>query len=224
MHWLAIILLAAVPEITDAIQKLGAGKFADREAGMVALAQLAETNSTAVLDECVRAYTATHDPEVKSRLRTTMARTVDKYLYRAPRGFLGIRLQPGNIIIGAGGKLVVNGVTVPPDAVWVTGVVDGSAAAKLGMQANDFILAVDDQRMTNSAAFTKYVQSRRPGTAVKLRVLRADQTNDLEAVLGELPQEARDQILSEEGGREYFRTWLREQLKSPEFDKGQPAR
>jgi hypothetical protein len=199
-------------EIADAIGELGASRFAAREAGLQHLLTLAESDFSAVLREGVRAYRRAQDPEVKVRLRKLLQQVVDLYVYRAPRGFLGIRLQGGNIIIGGGGQVVINGVTVQPDAVWVTGTVENSAAEKIGIKANDFILAVDDRRMVNTTEFTKYVQSKRPGTTVKLQVLQGVNTNVLEAVLGELPQEARELILTEEGSREFFKNWLREQV------------
>lgn len=216
MRVAAIILLLCASvsgsEITDAIGELGAEQFATREAGVQHLVKLAERDSDGVLRECVRSYWQSSDPEVKVRLRSTMQQVVDQYIYRAPRGFLGIRLQGGNIIIGGGGKLVINGVTVPPDAVWVTGTVENSAAERLGILPNDFILAVDGKRMTTTTEFTGYIQSRRPGVKVQLRVLRGERTNQMEAVLGELPQETRDQILTESGSHDFFMNWLSEQL------------
>ncbi|MCG3149166.1 MAG: hypothetical protein PCFJNLEI_02625 [Verrucomicrobiae bacterium] len=209
--WCCTCLVAA--EVQDAIGALGAGTFAAREAGIARLVKLAETDVPTVLQECVNAYRQSSDPEVKTRLRTVLQRVVDQYIYRAPRGFLGIRLQGGNIIIGGGGRLIINGVTVPADAVWVTGTVENSAAEKIGLKPNDFILAVDDRKTVNTAEFTRYVQSKRPGTTVKLRVLQGGKTNEMEAVLGELPAEARDQILTDEGSREFFRTWLKEQTE-----------
>ncbi|MEI6083789.1 MAG: PDZ domain-containing protein [Verrucomicrobiota bacterium] len=216
MRALAIFLLLSAgvtaSEITDAIGELGAGRFAAREAGLQQLVTLAQRDSAGVLQECARAYRQSVDPEVKARLRSVLQQVVDQYVYRAPRGFLGIRLQGGNIIIGGGGKLIINGVTVPPDAVWVTGTVEDSAAEKIGIKPNDFILAVDDKRVVTSAEFTRYVQSKRPGTKVKLQVLQGANTNMMEAVLGELPQEARDMILTEDGSREFFKTWLHDQV------------
>lgn len=196
-------------ELDDALAGLGARTFAEREAAMRRIVELADRDPAAVLPACARYYRASSDPEVRYRLRRTLAKLVDKHLYRTPRGFLGIRLN--NVVIQAGGRLIINGVEMPSSGIWVGGVIENSAAEKAGLLADDVIIAVDDLRPGNPGEFTRYIQSRAPGTRVRLEVVRAGATNVVEATLGELPAEQAQQILTEEGSREFFKDWLKEQ-------------
>ncbi len=200
--------------VVKAIRELGDDKHFVREQAERLLFELSASNHVAVLAECVIAYQNTKDPEVEHRLRSVMRRVVDKRLYRLPRAFLGIRMN--NVFIGGGGHLVINGVNIPAGAIWVGGVIEGTAAEKAGIQANDFILQVDDRRWseTNHGEFTAYIQSKNPGQKVKLVVLRGEETNRMEVVLGDLPPEQSELVYTDEGSRQYFEAWFRAQLGS----------
>ncbi len=253
----AILLLVAsvsASEITDAIRDLGAGKFAEREAGVQRLLKIAETDSASVLQQCANVFPQTDDPEVKSRLRGVMQKVVDQYVYRAPRGFLGIQIGnagqagglnvQGNVVVRQGGALVINGgfvnmgavniegdgkmivnnVTITTNSgVWVSSLVPGAPAERAGMQPNDFITSVDGRELRGQD-FIRYVQSKRPGTSVKLSVARGEQTNQMEVALGELPAEQRDKIVTDEGSREFFRNWLRDQTGAAVSNSVAPAK
>ena len=207
-------LVAAALPVDELIVRLGSAKYADREQASQQLIALAETNHVIVLNECVRAYKRTDDPEVRYRLRVAMERVVDQSIYRAPRGFLGIRL---NNVINAGGKIILNGVTMPAEGIWVGGTIENTAAAQAGLQVNDFIISVDDRPWGGWKAtdFTGYIQAKPPGTPVKLTVVRGEATNQLNVVLGDLPREQRDMILTEQGSREFFEKWYRDQFAPP---------
>ena len=47
---------------------------------------------------------------------------------------------------------------------------------------------------------------------MKLTVLRGSGTNEMEAIVGDLPAAERSRIYSEENARTFFQNWLREQL------------
>jgi len=216
-QWLAFVLIAlplfASPadDIQRAIGNLGHEQFTQREAAQQRLLKLAESDHKAVLAACVSPYRQTQDPEVKTRLRDVMATLVDKHLFRAPRGYLGVRLNRVNV---RGGQLVVAGTIVPPGAVWVSQVLDDAGAQKAGMQANDCIIAVDGKPCESGPdGFIEYVQTKRPGDHLKLSVLRGTTTNAADAVLGDLPATEAERIYSKERGDEFFQRWLAEQTE-----------
>jgi C-terminal processing protease CtpA/Prc len=206
------LLAATVDDIQRAIGKLGHEQFAQREEAQQQLLKLAETDHKAVLAACVSPFRQSEDPEVKMRLKELMATVVDKYLFRAPRGYLGVRLNRVHV---RGGQLVIAGTAVPPGAVWVSQVLDDSGAQKAGLQANDFIIAVDGKQWENGPdGFIEYVQTKRPGEHLKLSIVRGTTTNAADAVLGELPATEAERIYTKENGDEFFRRWLAEQTES----------
>ena len=201
----------AADDIRAVIGKLGADKFAEREAAQQQLLKLADTAHTNVLAACVSLYRQAQDPEVKTRLREIMETVVDKYLFRAPRGYLGVRLNRVNV---RGGQLVVQGMIVPPGGVWVSQVLDDGGAQKAGMQPNDVIIAVDGKPCDSGPdGFIEYVQTKRPGEKLTLSVVRDAATNAVTAVLGELPDSEKERIYSKERGDEFFQRWLSEQTE-----------
>jgi C-terminal processing protease CtpA/Prc len=200
----------AADDIRAVIGKLGADKFAEREAAQQQLLKLADTAHTNVLAACVSLYRQAQDPEVKTRLREIMETVVDKYLFRAPRGYLGVRLNRVNV---RGGQLVVQGMIVPPGGVWISQVTADSPGAKAGLQPNDFIIGVDEKKWEgNVEKFIAAVQSKRPGEHLKLTVIRDNATNTADAVLGELPSELAEKIHTKERAAEFFERWLAERL------------
>jgi len=198
-------------DIQRAIGELGHERFAEREAAQQRLLKLAESDHKAVLAACVPVFRQTRDPEVRTRLKEVMATVVDKCLFRAPRGYLGVRLNRVHV---RGGQLVIAGTAVPPGAVWVSQVLEDTGAQKAGLQANDFIITVDDKRWeTGPDGFIEYVQTKRPGEHLKLSIVRGTTTNAADAVLGELPATEAERIYTKENGDEFFRRWLAEQTE-----------
>jgi len=199
-------------EIQRAITNLGHERFAQRQAAQQELLKMADADHKAVLAACLPVYRQTSDPEVKMRLQEVMAAVVDKYLFRAPRGYLGVRLN--RVHVRGGGQLIIAGTTVPPGAVWVSQVLEDTAAQKAGLQPNDFIIAVDDKPWDSGPdGFIEYVQSKRPGERLKLTVVRGAVTNNAEAVLGELPPAEAERIYTKENSEEFFQRWLAEQIE-----------
>ncbi|MCX7887152.1 MAG: PDZ domain-containing protein [Verrucomicrobiae bacterium] len=209
-----MLLAATTDQIQHAITELGHQRFAVREAAQQRLLQLADTDHKAVLAACVTVYRQTRDPEVKLRLKEAMAAIVDKHLFRAPRGFLGVRLN--RVLVRGAGQFIVAGTVIPPGAVWVAQVIEESPAQKAGLQNNDCIIAVDDKPCEEGPdAFIEYIQSKRPGEQVKLSVLRGNTTNTTTAVLGELPAAEAERLYTKERSEDFFQRWLTEQLRKP---------
>ncbi len=204
--------LSSTNEIIQTIGDLGHAQYAAREAASQRLLKLAETAHQVVLQQCLRVYAQTRDPEVKARLRDAMETIVDRHLFRAPKGYLGVGLNRVNVM--GNGQLVIQNRVMPPGSVWVNRVIEDTAAQKAGIQPNDFIIAVDDKKWeTGPDGFIQYIQSKSPGEKVKLSLLRDTTTNTVEAVLGELPKAEQEQLYTTEKSREFFENWLADALK-----------
>ncbi len=72
----------------------------------------------------------------------------------------------------------------------ITKVGDESPAQKAGLEVGDVVVGVNGQRIDTSAKLRLIVSGQKPGSAVKLDVLRDGRKVELKAVLEELPQEA----------------------------------
>jgi C-terminal processing protease CtpA/Prc len=201
--------MAAEEPVAAVVKRLGAEKFAERQAAERELVQLAERGHEAVLRVCVAGYRQSTDPEVRLRLKSAMEQIVEKHLFGAPRGFLGIQIN--NVFIGEGGQVIINGVQVPARAIWVGNVVENSGAAKAGLQPNDIITAVNGEQWPDGpTGFTRFIQAKKPGSVVKLTVLRGNETKEVAATLGDLPEAERERLGLRQ--REFFEQWWRENI------------
>ena len=91
-------------------------------------------------------------------------------------------------------------------SVWVGGVIDNTAAQKAGLQGNDVIVGVDGKTDLQVADFVKYIAAKQPGDHVKLDVIRGEATNVNDVILGDLPDEQRQQVMGP--SVDYFRKWF----------------
>jgi Do/DeqQ family serine protease len=85
---------------------------------------------------------------------------------KVERGYLGIFMQDVDQNIAKHFKLK------KPQGVIVTDVVKGSPAEKAGIKSGDLVLEIDGREVKNSIQLRAYVQSKKPGDKVKLKVLR----------------------------------------------------
>lgn len=98
------------------------------------------------------------------------------------RGYLGVKLQrlePGmaesmNLPLGTHGALIAS-------------VDDGTPAAQAGIAAGDVITAVNEKPIKNEVEVTNTIGLLRPGTEVKLAVLREGRTKSFDVKLGRYP-------------------------------------
>ncbi len=97
---------------------------------------------------------------------------------RIERGYLGIFMQDVDQNIAKHFKLK------KPQGVIVTDVVKGSPAEKAGIKQGDLILEIDGKEVKNSIQLRAYVQSRKPGDKVKLKIIRDGKNLELSVTLG----------------------------------------
>jgi S1-C subfamily serine protease len=93
-----------------------------------------------------------------------------KKIRRRPRAVLGITAAPGAVDL---------------QGVLVARVQKGSGADKAGIQKNDSILEINEEKMEGVAQLVKTIRAMKPGDKVKLKVRRRARVMELEAVLGE---------------------------------------
>jgi Do/DeqQ family serine protease len=97
---------------------------------------------------------------------------------KVERGYLGIFMQDVDQNIAKHFKLK------KLQGVIVTDVVKGSPAEKAGIKSGDLILEIDGREVKNSIQLRAYVQSKKPGDKVKLKVLRDGKEMEINVNLG----------------------------------------
>ena len=68
-----------------------------------------------------------------------------------------------------------------------TAVIPDTAAAKAGLKADDIILAINGQKITQDNSLAKIMKNLQPGDRIMLKILRMGKEITAEAVLGERP-------------------------------------
>lgn len=188
------------------IHDLGAEGFRTRRDAQRTLETLGREHVDAVLKNCLSVYATNTDVEVQQRLDDIMFMLVDKEIFDAPKGFMGIRLSK-TILPGEGDAIV--------HAIEANEIIDNTGAAEAGMQVGDLILSVNDKPVPpdpSTLAFTSYVQSMRPGTIIQLKILRDGKPKNMKMKLGERPREASIYFRFQQSVEEFYDQWLQTEL------------
>lgn len=100
---------------------------------------------------------------------------------RVSRGWLGVGIQSLN-------PKLANRLGVPDgtQGVLVSGIVNGTPAAKAGLEAGDVIVAIDGEKMTSPGQLRNTIAMKGGGASVDLGVLRNGKVRDFAVKLGEL--------------------------------------
>ena len=121
----------------------------------------------------------------------TLTAVLGEHPDEAGRAYLGIRVAPAHRI----GITEFEIEALPDDleivetAVQVQEVIAGSAAEAAGLQVGDRILAVDGQQLGEENDPAELIGSYRPGDQITLTVEREGEALEIEATLGEAPDE-----------------------------------
>lgn len=102
---------------------------------------------------------------------------------RVQRGKLGVVIQ------GMDEELAKSFGLDKPEGALVANVEEGSPAAKAGIQAGDVIVAVDGQKVKDSADLPRLIGRRKPGEAVRVELLRQGKRLEKSVTLAELDED-----------------------------------
>jgi len=115
---------------------------------------------------------------------STIRRIADQLVRdgRAVHPYVGIRYVPLNAATAAElGTDVREGIAVGD-------VVDGSPAARAGIEARDIVVAIDGQPLRGESAFAEAIERHGPGDTLTFTVRRGGDQRDFRVQLGEAPQ------------------------------------
>jgi predicted metalloprotease with PDZ domain len=192
---------------------LNAEEFRTREAAQGKLLEWAREQGEPATDALFHQFKTSSDPEVRDRCLGILRELVNDQYQMDGKGWVGISMD----------SEIAN---VPGDprarsVIRVTAVLPDSAALAAGLQVNDLIAGLEDDVWhlgLASSAFSEKIQKMKPGTKVKLKILRDGKLMDLEVKLGKRPFYADDPFLGglhenleaaeREAKETYFREWL----------------
>lgn len=110
------------------------------------------------------------------------------------RGWIGVQIQPVT-------QEIADGLRLPkPEGALIAGVQSGSPAASADLKPSDVVVAVDGQPIRDARELSRRVGTARPGTAVRLTVIRDGAERTVNLTLGRLEDQSQRASL-EEGGR-----------------------
>lgn len=199
------------------LESLASDEFKEREAGQLALLAWAEEHQPAALDGVWMQYRSSPDPEIRQRCLMVLRELIAKrYLSEGP-GFLGIGLNYG--------RVAPPGEIAPVHAVLVTAVRQDTPASRAGIRIGDMIVGLDDKGWTNENSqvdFSERIAAKKPGTTVKLEIVRDGKRVEIEAVLKRRPANLEflrfglpqaDAAAEERAAIDaYFKAWLGERM------------
>ncbi len=100
---------------------------------------------------------------------------------KVQRGFLGIQMQDVD-------EKLAKSFNLPDQkGILVSEVVRGGGAEKGGIQTGDVIVAINGKKIEDMSVFRDSVAAMPPGTKVKLQIVRAGKSQDMELTLAERP-------------------------------------
>lgn len=210
----------------DMFKDLSSDDFKVREEAQNKVEQWARELSTEAIAPLFEQYKQLKSPEARSRIESILKEQVILKRFGAGPGFVGIRMQDGNV--------QVNGQVVP--AVGVIEVVKDSAAERAGLKIGDHVVGIDKVqfgddnlgRVAPSLVFSNYVRTKAANDVVDLKLLRNGEILDVKVTLMAMPDKVRqqqmDMNLHDSGTTEtekerYFQRWLLQELRKAEAKK-----
>ena len=200
---------------------LGSEEFRKRESAQAELLAWSREHPEEAKDELFRQSRVADDPEVRERCLGVLRELVNDEYLREGEGYLGIQMQQANEIVN------IPGEPKPRMAIRVIQVMPESAAELAGLQVNDLIAGLGDDKWHEGPAYDllrERIRQFKPDTRVTLKVLRNGGMMEIEVKLGRRPLQADmmffdprqvDPEAAERAAKDaYFRRWL-ERRKLP---------
>jgi tetratricopeptide (TPR) repeat protein len=92
--------------------------------------------------------------------------------------------SPPGVAPPPGGPLLGVVTTEEEQGMMVTEVDPDSGAEKAGIQPGDIIIEIDGKEVKDQSAFVNAIREHKPGDKIKIKVIRGDETIELDATLG----------------------------------------
>lgn len=108
---------------------------------------------------------------------------------RVRYGWLGIQINPQPVLANAGDRQALSemvGAMPPSEGLLIQRVVQGSPAARLGIQRFDVLLAIDGKKIVEATDFQKQMIDRKPGDQISLKYWSRGTTKTIQVTLEDL--------------------------------------
>lgn len=170
--------------IEEVVPLLGSESYETRQKSSQKLLELAKADPKKHAKTLAKFYYTNKNPEVRSRLKTTLNDLYnEKFVPEAP-GYLGVMHEVNQVEL-KGAKQA---------SILVLRVVAGTAAQKAGLQAGDNILAIDELDLAKIPAhqvrdrFSRQIKQAKANTVIKIKILRKQKVVEISAKLGAYTQ------------------------------------
>lgn len=174
---------AGLPE--QIFDRLKSDEFRIREEAQTQMLQWARLNPAIAVDELYRQSQTAADPEQRTRCLSILRDLILEEFEEQGQGFVGIQMQDTIVKVPEEDKVLTL------RAVRITHVLQGMAAEAAGLKVNDTIIGLNGKKWTNevvSGAFMESVKKLKPGTKVKLEIMRMNKVQEVEVTLCRRPQ------------------------------------
>lgn len=219
--WLGVFALVCLSVIHAAealpaklLEELKDKDFKTREAAQSALLDWALKHRNGTADLLYAQYRHAENPEQRERCFEVLRHLVDEEYHTQGSGFIGIKMLDAV-------RVRPPGENEDRAAVSISEVLEGMAADQAGLKAGDLVLGMDDAPFKGGSAtadLRERVMNLKPGTRVKLQVMRQDKLMDIVVTLGRRPawsgtpslenDPAKAAEVEKKARDEYFRLWL----------------
>lgn len=189
--------------------------FRTREQAQAGILEWARKAPDAAIEALYNHAVESNEPEVRERCLAVLRELVGDEYSRDGEGFIGVQMQdelahvPGDVKARA--------------VVRVSFVMPKSPAEKAGLKNNDLIVAVEDKIWYQAPviqSFSDEIKKHKPGTRIRLKILRDGKLMEVPVVLARRPLEADNPFLdrrpfnmeaAEAEAREaFFQRWLKD--------------
>lgn len=191
-------------------------QFKVREQAQAEMLEWARANKAAAMDELFQQSQSAEDPEQRVRCLAVLRELVLEEFELQGEGFVGVQMLDVLATLKKGDK---------PEAlraVRITQILPGMAAEAAGLKVNDTILGLNGTRWSHevaSVSFMDSIKKTKPGTKVRLEVLRVEELREVEVTLCRRPdlnavdprfglQPERIEARKQAEKDAYFRNWL----------------
>lgn len=188
--------------------------FRTREQAQASILEWARETPQVAIESIYTRAVGSEEPEVRERCLAVLRELVGDEYSRDGEGFIGVRMLDEQAHVPGDAK--------PRAVVRVSFVMPNSPAEKAGLKNNDLIVAVEDQiwhMLPVIQPFSEEIKKHKPGTRIRLTILRHGKLIEVPVVLARRPIEADNPFLdrgpfnmeaAEAAAREtFFQRWLK---------------